>query len=147
MSKVLIYTQDNGVAAVVFPIYDIKEEQSEDDFLKIVAKKSIPSNVEYQIIDIDSLPQDQMFRDAWTCNDGIVVDIDKSKIISHVKRRAMRSAEFAPYDEIISKQIPGNDAVQAEVQRQLIRNKYAKMQNDIDNATTPEQLVSILTFS
>ncbi len=64
----------------------------------------------------------------------IRINIDKAKSIAHEMRRAKRAEEFAPYDEVIMKQIPGNDAVEAEAARQAIRDKYAQIQVDIDSA-------------
>jgi hypothetical protein len=74
----------------------------------------------------------------------ITINLTKAKDIAHEKRRAARSAEFAPHDEVIMKQIPGNDAVQAEVARQAIRDKYAVIQSDIDAATDVATLKSIV---
>jgi hypothetical protein len=70
----------------------------------------------------------------------ITINIDKAKQIAHDKRRAAREKEFAPYDAIIMKQIPGNDAVAAETARQAIRDKYAAMQTEIDTAQTAEEI-------
>jgi hypothetical protein len=64
----------------------------------------------------------------------IVINIDKAKGIAHDIRRVKRAEEFAPHDEVIMKQIPGNDAVEAEAARQAIRDKYAQIQADIDSA-------------
>lgn len=64
----------------------------------------------------------------------IAIDMTKAKAIAHDKRRAARAVEFAPLDEVIAKQIPGNDAQAVEVQRQAVRDKYAAMQTAIDNA-------------
>ena len=72
----------------------------------------------------------------------IKVNIPKAKLIAHEKRRKARAAEFAPYDEIIMKQIPGNNFQQAEAARQVIRNKYAAMQTAIDAATTAAEIKS-----
>ena len=74
----------------------------------------------------------------------IVINIDKAKVIAHDIRRAKRAEEFAPYDEVIMKQIPGNDAVEAEAARQAIRDKYATIQTNIDNATNADALKTIL---
>ena len=74
----------------------------------------------------------------------VKVDIEKLRVIAHDKRRSARAAEFAPWDEIIAKQIPGNSAQEAEAQRQAIRDKYAEIQADIDAATAPEQLKEIV---
>ena len=74
----------------------------------------------------------------------IVVNIDKAKIIAHDIRRTKRAEEFAPYDEIIMKQIPGNDAVEAEAARQAIRDKYAQIQLDIDSAPGVNEITFVL---
>jgi len=42
------------------------------------------------------------------------------------------------------KQIPGNDAVEAEAKRQEIRDKYAAIQSNIDAAQCPEEIKSAL---
>lgn len=64
----------------------------------------------------------------------IFVDVTKAKTIAHAMRREARSLEFAPYDAVIGKQIPGADAAAAEVARQAIRAKYATIQTQIDAA-------------
>ena len=74
----------------------------------------------------------------------IVININKAKEISHDKRRIARAEEFKPYDEVIMKQIPGNDYTQAEAVRQTIRNKYATIQNNINVATTVGELKEIV---
>jgi hypothetical protein len=73
----------------------------------------------------------------------ITININKAKAIAHDIRRANRELEFAPYDEAISKQIPGRMET-AEAARVLIREKYAKMQEDIDAAGNVEQLKAAL---
>lgn len=74
----------------------------------------------------------------------ITVNIDKAKVISHDKRREARSAEFAPLDEVIMKQIPGTDTVAVEAERQVIRDKYAAIQADINSATDAAALKTII---
>ena len=74
----------------------------------------------------------------------ITVNMDKAKNIAHEKRRAKRAEEFAPLDEVIMKQIPGNDATQAEAARQAIRDKYSALQAQMDAATTADELKSLL---
>lgn len=70
---------------------------------------------------------------------GIVIDVTKAKAIGHDMRRAARSEEFKPFDEAIAKQIPGA-ADGAEAQRQVIREKYAAIQTQIDAAATPDEI-------
>ena len=74
---------------------------------------------------------------------GIVIDVNKAKTIAHDMRRAARADEFKPYDEAISKQIPGQ-VEGAEVARQAIREKYVGIQANIDTATTPEEIKTAL---
>ena len=73
----------------------------------------------------------------------ITVNIDKAKEIGHNLRRAAREAEFAPLDAAIAKQIPGQ-MEGAEASRQIIRDKYALIQAQIDAATTPEEIKAAL---
>jgi hypothetical protein len=72
---------------------------------------------------------------------AIVIDITKAKEIAHDKRRAARSAEFAPLD--IKATIP-SEAQAAETARQAVRSKYATMQTQMDAATTVEELKDLL---
>lgn len=70
----------------------------------------------------------------------IKINLDKAKQIGHDIRRKLREEEFKPLDEIIMKQIPGNDATIVESKRQEIRDKYTSVQTNIDNAVTPEEI-------
>lgn len=72
----------------------------------------------------------------------ISINLDKAKGIAHEVRRAKRAAEFAPLD--IKATIP-SEAAAAESARQVIREKYAEMQIDIDAAQNPDQLKAIIT--
>lgn len=74
----------------------------------------------------------------------ITINIDKAKAVGHQIRREKRSEEFKPYDEIISKQLPGAASVEAEAARQAIREKYAQIQALVDAAQTPEQIKAAL---
>jgi len=71
----------------------------------------------------------------------ITINLDKAKTIAHEKRRAARSAEFAPLD--IKATIP-SEAAAAEAARQLIRDKYAGLQIDIDAAADVVELKSLV---
>jgi hypothetical protein len=74
----------------------------------------------------------------------IIVNLDKAKTIAHEKRRTARAEEFKPLDEVIMKQIPGNNAVQVEAARQAIRDKYTEMQNAMDAAESVDELKALL---
>ena len=72
----------------------------------------------------------------------IKVNVATAKEIAHAKRRDKRAAELAPLD--IQATIP-TLAEQAEAERQLVRDKYATIQTQIDEATTTEELKAIIT--
>jgi hypothetical protein len=74
----------------------------------------------------------------------ITVNMGKARAIGHKLRRNMRAEEFGPLDELISKQIPGVDAIAVEEQRQAVREKYAAIQSEIEAAQTPEEIKAAL---
>jgi hypothetical protein len=74
----------------------------------------------------------------------ITVNVSKAKVIGHKIRRELRAAEFAPLDELISKQIPGVDVATVEAERQAVRDKYSGVQAQIDAALTPEEIKAAL---
>ena len=74
---------------------------------------------------------------------SIVVNLTKAKTIAHERRKLKRAEEFKPHDDIIAKQIPGEDATKAETERAKIRTKYATIQTDIDNAKTVDALKTV----
>jgi hypothetical protein len=71
----------------------------------------------------------------------ITINLDKAKAIAHDKRRATRTAEFAPLD--IKATVP-SEAAAAEAARQAVREKYAAIQADIDNASSISELKIIV---
>ena len=73
----------------------------------------------------------------------IKINVDKAKAIGHDMRRAARAEEFKPFDEAIAKQIPGQ-VDGAEAARQVIRDKYAALQAQMDAATTADELKNLL---
>lgn len=71
----------------------------------------------------------------------IRINIDKAKTIAHDIRREERAKEFAPLD--IKATIP-SEAAAAEAARQVIRDKYADMQAQIDAARSPDEIRAAL---
>lgn len=136
MSQVIIFKQDNGSVGVVYP-------GTSGAPVEEIANQMVPSGAERKIVDFDSLPAEQVFFNAWEYNDGVSVNITKAREIVHVLRRAARAVEFAPYDDIIAKQIPGEDAAEAEAERQKIREKYEAIQADIDAESNFQNLKAI----
>jgi len=71
----------------------------------------------------------------------IRVNMDKAKKIAHEQRRAVRAEKFAPLD--IKATIP-SEADVAEAARQVIREEDALLQTSMDNATSAEELKTLL---
>ena len=135
--KRIIFQNESGGVSVVIPTGELSIEE--------VAAKDVPEGVAYEIVEDDAIPSDRFFRNAWVANGAAVdIDLDKAKDIGHDMRRAKREEEFAPFDAIIMKQIPGNSAAEAEEARQQIRFKYALIQDVIEAAETPDEIKSAL---
>lgn len=133
----IIYQNESGGVSVIIPTGELPIEE--------VAAKDVPEGVAYEIVEDDAIPSDRTFRGAWVMGDCCVEhDLDKCKAIAHDKRRAARAEEFAPLDEVIAKQIPGNDPAEVEAERQAIRDKYAAVQDQIDAAASPEDIKAAL---
>ena len=133
----IIYQNETGGVSIIIPTGELPIEE--------VAAKDVPEGVPYEIVDVADIPSDRTFRGAWVMGDCCIEhDIDKCKAIGHDKRRQQRAEEFAPFDEIIAKQIPGADATAAEDARQAIRDKYAAIQVEIDAAEDPDQIKAAL---
>jgi len=128
--KRIIYLSESGGVAVIIPTESVE-----------LALKDVPEGVAYEIVEDDAIPSDRFFRGAWVMGDCCIdVDLGQCRVIGHQMRRAQRNAEFAPFDEIIAKQIPGLDATAAEEARQAIREKYALIQDAIDIAEDPDTI-------
>jgi hypothetical protein len=133
----IIYTNNYGGVSIIIPTGELSIEE--------VAAKDVPAGVAFEIVEDSAIPADRFFRGAWAMGDCCIEhDIDKCKSIAHDKRRAARVEEFAPYDNVIAKQIPGVDAAAAEAARQAIRDKYADIQDAIDAADTPDEIKEAL---
>jgi hypothetical protein len=126
----IIYATPEGGVAVIIPAESVD-----------LALKDVPEGVPYEIVNPDGIPSDRTFRGAWVMGDCCIDhDLDKCRAIGHDIRRAKRAEEFAPHDEVIAKQIPGADAAAVEAARQVVRDKYAEVQEAIDAAADPFEI-------
>lgn len=107
-----------------------------------LARRHVSPGEVFFIVDAETLPAERFFRDAWRLSgSSVVVDVQKAKTIAHERRREARAAEFAPLD--IEATIPAKAAA-AEVKRQKVRDKYALVQVQIDQAQDVEGIKSAL---
>ena len=138
----IIYTDNDGNMAIEVPSPEFLKQHGDDAInllLEIVSNRGI---ADYDVVDSSSIPMDRTFRGAWKKSGSLIeVDMVKAKNISHSIRRKIRDELMTPLD--IQATIP-NQAAEAEQARQAIREEDAQKQIAIDNATTPEELKTIL---
>ena len=126
MEKRIVYKNQDGSVAVIVPAPNSGLTVDE------VAARDVPDGVSFDIVNVSDLPQVRDFRNAWRLNGKRVQeDLGAAKEIAHGKRRAARDSEFAPLDVMAT--VPA-EAARAEAERQLVRDKYASVQSDIDAA-------------
>jgi hypothetical protein len=135
--KRIIFTTAEGTTSIIVPAPGCTVEQ---------AIKAVPVDLAYEIVDVVTIPSDRTFRNAWFHDttpelQKIGVHMDKAKDIAHERRRAKRSAEFAPLD--IQATIPSK-AESAEVARQAIRDKHDSIQASIDSCVTADELWDVV---
>lgn len=59
MQKRIIYPTKDGGVAIIVPALNC------DLTIEEIAIKDVPEGVEYKIVDVDTIPNDRTFRDAW----------------------------------------------------------------------------------
>lgn len=59
MTKVIIYPSDEGWLSIITPAPDCGVSVEE------IARKDVPAGKPYHIINVNQLPQDDMFFNAW----------------------------------------------------------------------------------
>lgn len=59
MNKRIIYPTDNGGVAVIIPAV------SSGLTIQQIAEKDVPAGKPFKIVDVEDIPSDRTFRDAW----------------------------------------------------------------------------------
>lgn len=70
MKKIIIYKEDNGTVAVVYPTETAVAALG----IEAIAAKDVPTGKHYKIIDASELPADRSQRMAWTVDDADLTD-------------------------------------------------------------------------
>lgn len=61
MNKRIIYPNDDGGVSILIPAPEYLAEHTIDE----LAAKDVPEGKPFKIIDIEDIPTDRTFRDAW----------------------------------------------------------------------------------
>ncbi len=110
MNKCIIFSTD-GLLRVLIPIVNI------DQSLKQIIESDIPDELEYKIINIDDLPKDRTFRNAWTMD--LTIDMESARDIWREKIRQARDKALADLDVPYMRALEEND----KREMQTISNK------------------------
>ena len=135
-TKVIIYTNEDQQLHVVHLTHEATSYEHE-------AAKVVPDGIAYEVIDSSELPNSRMFRNAWVAKSNAVeVDLESARVIAHEQRRISRDEEMKPHDLGVT--IPGKEE-SAEVERVRLREKYAKLQTEIDSSDNVDALELLIT--
>ena len=69
-NKRIIYKKKNGVVSIIVPAPDALKSMTVEE----IAKKDVPTNYKYKIVDVSEISSDRTFRDAWVINDSELTD-------------------------------------------------------------------------
>jgi hypothetical protein len=67
MDKRIIYKNSDGTISIIIPTdCGLTVEQ--------IARKDVPTRLNYKIVDVSEIPSDREFRNAWTIDDAELTD-------------------------------------------------------------------------
>ena len=69
-NKKIICKKKNGVVSIITPAPDALKSMTIEE----IAKKDVPTNYKYKIVDVSEISSDRTFRDAWTIDDSELTD-------------------------------------------------------------------------
>lgn len=114
--KAIVYTSENGNAAVAGLAADVAEADALDALQK--------EHPDAQLIDVSDLPKDQDFFDAWVFEAGQVhVSLEKAREIAKQKIRITRQPLLAELDVAFQRALEtGSDTSDIVAQKQKLRD-------------------------
>jgi len=136
MTKRILYTQTNGVVAIVIPVPGCELTIEE------MALKDVPAGVPYEIVDIAEIPSDRSFRNAWEHDtseapEKIKVNFGKAQEITKERLRVERQ----PLLESLDVQFQKNLEIGADSSTVIAeKNRLRDITKLTDTATTLEEL-------
>ena len=140
--KRIVYLAEDGVAAVVAPSPKYLAKGNTIDDLLI---KAVPENCRdsANVVEVDTVPSDRTFRNAWVTEQGksVEVDLDKSKVIAKEKVREARVPKFQELDIAYQRADEAGDAdakTAVVVKKQTARDATADTK--ITNADSVDNL-------
>ena len=95
MDKRIIYTQSNGILAIIIP------SPRWDGTIEELAQKDVPEGKSYKIVDINEIPTDRIFRNAWEegTTSSVKINMMKARDIHMDKIRSARDKKLIELDK------------------------------------------------
>jgi hypothetical protein len=141
MDKRIVYTGDNGVAAVVIPT---PEYLANGGTIEALMEKSVPEGVtDASIHNEDTIPSNRSFRNAWTTTKSysVTVDLAKSKDVARDKIREARDPALVKQDVAYQRADESGDA---DVKAAVIARKVVLRDAPSDSRITDSADVDAL---
>ena len=129
MTKVIIFTNDNGGVSVCVPTGEL-------DIQAVKAKDTPSTSI---IVQDSELPQaDNDFFDAWELSNGVVsTNLTKAKALTKTRLRREREPLLAAQDVLFQRAQESNADTTAIVAE---KNRLRNITNGVDTCTTTAQL-------
>ena len=70
MNQRIIYKTNEGGVAVIIPSDEALSQYS----IEQIAAKDVPAGLAYKIVDVNDVPSDRTFRDAWEVDEAVLTD-------------------------------------------------------------------------
>ena len=70
MNKRIIYKNTDGTINILIPAPEALQNMTVD----AIARKDVPTGLNYKIVNVSEIPTDSTFRDAWTIDDEDLCD-------------------------------------------------------------------------
>lgn len=70
MEKRIIYQNDEGGVTVLLPTSECLQTRTVEE----IALKDVPAGKPFKIVDVNEIPTDRSFRNAWTVDESILTD-------------------------------------------------------------------------
>lgn len=159
MSNVIVYKNNDGSCGIIVanenlfnsdsPDRKILKERgidfdSDQNILEWLAKKQVPKDKEWRIVDISNIPNDRYFRNAWTDDEPTeTVDINLSKA-KEIKKNILRSLRVPILSKLDIDFMRAQEVGDSQLISQIIQKK-----NDLRNVTNlpmPDDIEQLKNF-
>lgn len=159
MSKIIVIKNNDGTCGITRPAPEMFDPasktrellastgvtfNSDEEVLNYIISNAVPVGAEYRVTDMENLPSDRTFRNAWTDNnptDTVDIDMNKARQIQMDVLRIARSTKLAALDVLYLKADEADNAAdksQIKALKQQLRDMPQTF--DLSVYTTPEEL-------